>query len=161
MVPVGWSLATLSGLLTISEAWRGPAIVIAWILGVAWLVIVLRIYRGAKGIITRIDYTIRISVMLVFLLGGISSLLGHGPVVPGVGFLAVKAILFSAIIACGLMLRILGKPFGEALGQIMDGNSNPANEAALRLAMFRSRIVVLVLWLLVAVTAYLGLAKSF
>lgn len=161
MVPVGLSLAVLSGLLTIDEAWRSPVIALAWIVGVAWLLIVLRIYKGAKGIITRVDYTIRITVMLGFLIGGITSLLGHGPFAPGAGFLAVKAILFSGIIACGLMLRVLGKPFGTALGEILNGNATAAIEGELQRTMFHSRIVVLVLWLLVIVTAYIGLAKSF
>jgi len=161
MVPVGLSLAMLSGLLAIDRAWQDAVMAFAWIAGIAWLAIVLRIYKGAKGMITRVDYTVRITVMLGFLLGGISSLLGHGPVVAGQDFLAVKAILFSGIIACGLMLRLLGKPFGEALGQILAGHSTPATEAVLQRAMVRSRIVVLVLWLLVIVTAYIGLTKSF
>ena len=161
MVPVGVSLAALSGLLPVTGAGRGAAIAIAWIVGLAWLAIVLRIYKGAKGMIVRIDYTIRITVMAGFLVGGVSSLLSYGPIVAEAGFLAVKCILFSGIIACGLMLRILGKPFGEALGQILSGHSTPATEAALRLAMSRSKIVVIVLWLLVAAAGYIGLVRSF
>lgn len=161
MVPVGLSLAMLSNLLVIDETWRVPAIALMWVVSVAWLLIVLRIYKGAKGIITHIDYAIRITVMAGFLIGGISSLLGHGPFARGADFLAVKAMLFSGIIACGLMLRVLGKPFGTALGEILNGKTTPAIEAELQRTMFYSRIVVLVLWLLVIVTAYIGLVKHF
>lgn len=161
MVPVGLSLAMLSNLLVIDETWQAPAIALIWIVSVAWLLIVLRIYKGAKGIITLIDYAIRITVMAGFLIGGITSLLGHGPFAQGADFLAVKAMLFSGIIACGLMLRVLGKPFGTALGEILNGKTTPAIEAKLQRTMFHSRIVVLVLWLLVIVTAYIGLVKNF
>ena len=161
MVPVGLSLAALSGLLPVTGVAQGVAIAIAWVVGLTWLTIVLRIYKGAKGVIVRIDYAIRITVMAGFLAGGISSLLGYGPIVAGAGFLAVKCILFGGIIGCGLMLRILGKPFGEALAQILSGHSTPAIETALQLAMSRSKIVVIVLWLLVAAAGYIGLVRSF
>lgn len=160
MVPVGTSLAVQLGLVDVPEAMQAPLLIGVWVLGLAWLAIVIRIYGGATGSITRVDYVIRIATMIAFPVFGITSLLGRGPFVAGNDWLAVKAILFGLVIACGLALRVLGKPFGQAYAQIVAGNSTPEVEARLSDAMVKSKRVVVVLWLLVAATAYLGLTKT-
>lgn len=160
MVPVGSSLAILSGLIELSEAWRAPLLAGIWLVGLAWLAIVMRLYSGAKGWLTQVDWTIRVVVMLGFLVAGASSLAGLGPVMPGINWLALKFIFYAGAIGCGITLRLLGKPFGAAYAQIMAGHSTPELEARLANAMQTSRKVVVLLWVFVAATAFLGITKS-
>jgi hypothetical protein len=161
MVPVGISLAVKLELLMVPATARAPLLLTVWVLGLAWLVMVLRIYTGAKGWIVSVDWIVRIGVMLGFLGAGGASLVGLGPVADGAHWLAAKLILFGAIIGCGIALRVLGRPFGRAYAQIMNGGSTPELELALQTAMQRSRNVVVVLWILVAATAFIGLTKAF
>lgn len=161
MVPVGLSLALYLGLLEVPEESQSLFLAAVWLLGLFWLYLVVRIYGGAKGWLTRVDYVIRIGTMIGFLVAGITSFAGKGPFAPGNEWLAVKVILFAGVIACGLILRVLGKPFGEAMGQILAGQSTPEIEAKLRTAMGQSKRVVVILWILVAVIAFLGLTKQY
>lgn len=160
-VPVGLSLAITLGLLEVPEASQGLFLTAVWVIGLFWLFLVVRIYGGAKGWFTRVDWVIRIATMLGFLVAGISSFAGHGPFAAGNEWLAVKAILFAGVIGCGLILRIQGKPFGEALTQILAGQSTPEVEKKLSETMAQSKRVVVVLWTLVAVIGFLGLTKSY
>jgi len=160
MVPVGTSLAIVTGLIEVPEAQQTPLMLMLWIGGLAWLTIVLKLYTGTNGALAPVDWTVRIVVMAGFAVAGIASLAGAGPVVEGVNWLAIKMILYACAIGCGIALRLLGKPFGAAYGQIMAGNSTPEIEAALSQSMQRSRKVVILLWLLVATTAYLGVTKA-
>lgn len=161
MVPVGISLSFSLGLIEVPEQSRSMLLVLIWLVALFWLFLVLRIYGGARGWFIRVDYTIRISVMLGFAITGLLSLAGKGPVMAGTDWLAIKALLFAAIIACGLGLRILGKPFGEALGQILAGQTSPQTEQRLNSAMTQSKRIVVLLWLLVAIAAYMGLTKPY
>lgn len=161
MVPVGVSLALHLGLLAVPPGAQAPLLVAVWLFGLAWLAIVLRIYTGAKGWLTPVDWVVRITMMLGFIGAGIASLAGAGPVAAGANWLAAKLILFGAVIGCGIALRVLGRPFGQAYGQIMAGQSTPALELSLQATMRQTRLVVVVLWALVAVTAFVGLTKGF
>lgn len=160
MVPVGASLSLQLGLVNVPASLHAPVLLAVWILGIGWLVLVLRIYGGAKGWITSVDWIVRITVMLGFFGAGAASLAGFGPVVEGANWLAAKFILFAGAIGCGIGLRLLGRPFGKAYTQIMQGGSTPALERDLQRAMQQSRRIVVVLWILVAMTGFLGLAKA-
>ncbi|MET0365094.1 MAG: hypothetical protein ABW169_10605, partial [Sphingobium sp.] len=91
----------------------------------------------------------------------LASLLGRGLVVEGANWLALKMIFFSCAIFCGIGLRILGRPFGAALGTILAGQGTAETEVVLSNAMRMSKRVVLLLWAFVAATAYVGVAKAF
>lgn len=161
MVPVGLTLSIQTGILPVPPAMVWPIIAAAWIFGLVWLYAVLKIYSGKKGLLLPFDMVLRVGVMLGFLLAGILSLAGIGPVVAGVNWLAVKMILFAMVIACGLALRWMNRPTGEALGMIFSGNSTPEAELKLCNSVKASRRIVILLWSLVAIIAYLGLNKPF
>lgn len=159
MVPVGLTLSIQAGFIPVAEGLAGPLLAVAWIACLAWLYVVLRIYAGNKGILLAIDMVLRVGVMLSFFLIGLLSLSGIWPVVAGGSWLAVKMVLFALVIACGLGLRWMNRPTGEALGAILAGNSTPEAELKLRNSVKAARGIVILLWSLVAVIAYLGLIK--
>lgn len=162
MVPVGLTLSVMSGLIPLAAGLKLPVLVASWAIGLAWLAAVMRIYKGgaAKALILA-DTVVRVSVMLGFILAGILSLMHVGPVIEGANWLAVKFILFGAVIACGLSLRFLGRPTAEAFAQIAAGNGTPEIEQKLSTSVAQAKRVVLVLWSLVAIIGFLGLTKLF
>src|SRR6266700_3299348 len=64
MIPVGISLALQLELLTVPVGARTPLLAAVWAIGLAWLAMVLRIYKGATGWVTYLDWGVRIAIML-------------------------------------------------------------------------------------------------
>jgi hypothetical protein len=159
MVPVGLTLSVNRGLLDIAPDQQQLLLIVAWIGGLLWLTAVVRLYGGVKGWLVKADWVVRLSVAFGFLISGIASFAGTGPVVDGGNWLALKMIFFSCAIFCGIALRFLGRPFGEALGLILAGKGDAATEAKLSNAMMHSKRVVLLLWGFVIATAFVGMTK--
>lgn len=159
MVPVGLSLSIHAGFIPVPQGLALPLMAVAWIACLAWLYIVLKIYAGKKGVLLAFDMVLRVGVMLSFFVVGILSMSGIWPVVAGGNWLALKLVLFAMVIACGLGLRWMNRPTGEALGAILAGNSTPEAELKLRNSVKAARGIVILLWSLVAIIAYLGLIK--
>jgi hypothetical protein len=159
MLPVGATLALSGGYATLPLGWRAPTLVIVWVAAIAWFALVVKLYgRPAAGLM-RIDYTVRYAVIAGLIALAVSSLTGHGPVVPGAGWLAAKLIIFAGIIICGLGIRVTFKPFAAAFGQMVKHGSTPEIEAAMKTAHRRVRPIVLILWAALVVEAFLGLSK--
>jgi hypothetical protein len=159
MLPVGISLALIGGYAAVPAGWNGPVLAVVWIAGMAWLALVIKIYGRVSPGLTRIDYFIRFAVIAALLALAIASLMGMGPIVPGATWLAIKLIVFAAIILCGLGIRVAFKPFGQAFGKLVAAGSSPAVEAAMQQAQRRVRPVVLALWVGLVIEAFLGLSK--
>ena len=159
MVPVGLSLAASLGLLDLGAASLNILLALAWIVGILWLMAVVRLYGGVTGWLVKADWVVRLSVASGFLLTGAASFAGFGPVAEGANWLALKMIFFACAIFCGIGLRILGKPFGRALTTILDGRGTDETEAELLGAMRQSKRIVLLLWAFVLAAAFVGVAK--
>lgn len=161
MLPCGFTLAIMSGLLEVSPEWRTIVLTAIWAAGLIWLIGIYKIYKGAAGLIKRADYFLRIVLMIGLLWAGISSILGQGPLIEGVNWLAVKLILFSGIIACGLGLRLMAGPFFGYYTTIMNGGSTPELEEKLSTNMAQTKLIVVVLWVFVIAAGFLGVAQFF
>lgn len=161
MLPCGFTLAILSGLLEVSDEWQTAVLTGIWTLGLVWLVGIVKIYKGAAGLIKRADYALRITLMIGLFSAGVSSILGHGPLIEGANWLGVKLMLFSGIIACGLGLRIMAGPFVGYYTIIMAGGSTPELEEKLSTNMAQTKLVVVLLWIFVLAAGFLGVSKFF
>jgi hypothetical protein len=159
MLPVGGSLALIGGYATLPDGWTVPAIALIWVAATAWLTLVIKIYGRASPGLTRLDYAIRYAVIAGLLALAIGWFLDMGPIGPGQGWLALKLVIFAAIIVCGLGIRVAFKPFAAAFGMLVTEGSSPAIEAAMKQAQARVRPVVLLLWVGLIVEAFLGLSK--
>lgn len=159
MVPLGITLGVLAGHIPVAAEQKLPVLTIAWAAGLMWLAASMAAYQGVSGKLATAEFAFRVLLLAGFLLAGISSFAGHGPVIPGGTWLSAKLILFGGIIGCSLILEILGKPMIAAAGPILQGASTPALEAKLADAVNRSRAVVTVLWALIAILGFLGIAK--
>lgn len=159
MVPLGITLSVSAGYIPLAEAQRTPVLAIAWAAGLIWLGASIAAYNGISNRLASAEFGFRVLLLAGFVLAGLSSLAGQGPVIPGGTWLAVKLVLFGGIIGCSLILERLGKPMLEAAGPILEGRSTLALETKLASAVNRSRAVVVVLWGLIAILGFLGITK--
>lgn len=157
MLPVGTTLAVASGALRFS----GGALAAIWVVGFAWLAVVYAIhhFQGTPlaDRLRSFDLVWRVSLVALLLFAGITGLMRTGPVITD--WLALKLLLFAALVFSGIMIRVFGKPIGPALRQILSQGSNAELEAQLARGFTRTRPFVLAIWVLLLLTAYVGLTK--
>lgn len=157
MVPVGVTLTATLGMWTLPPG----ALPALWLVSVGWLCMVWAIhhYQGQPLATTlrRIDFGIRVLVIATMVGVGAAGLAGYGPLLQP--WLAAKALLFGVLVFCGLMIRVMVQPFGAAFAEIMRSGSTADAEARLSGAMNRARPFVVLIWIGLVVTAYLGAVK--
>ncbi|HYC03276.1 MAG TPA: hypothetical protein VED40_08295 [Azospirillaceae bacterium] len=159
MLPVGVTLSHRLGVLALPD-WAIPVL---WVLSIFWLAMVWTIYvrehQPLAHSLTRVDWVVRLSVIAALLAVAVLGLIGQGPVTGG--WISLKILIFALIIASGLAIRVMLKPFGAAFGRLMKEGSNPEIEAELAASLARVKPPVLVIWAGLVVNAWLGLAKPF
>ncbi len=157
MVPLSLSVATAGGWAVLP----GTLVAAAWIAGGAWLWLVWDSHthdqtpRAARN--RRIETGIKVAITAFYLWLGLASLTTGAPISPP--WLAWKALLFGAIFLAAIMIDVAFKPVGALLGALISQGSSDATELPLRRTMDRTRIWVLLVYLLLLVTAWLGVAK--
>jgi hypothetical protein len=158
MLPVGLSLAATLGFWAVPSG-LVPAV---WGLALAWLWMVWAIhhYQGQPlaATLRRIDFAVRVVVIVTMLGAGLAGFAGAGPI--NQPWLAAKAVLFGLLVFCGLMIRVMAQPFGPAFAEIMK-SAGPAPDAEARLdgAMQRARPFVVMIWIGLVAMAYFGAVK--
>lgn len=159
MLPVGVALSASLGALAIPAA----AIPALWVFALAWLAMVVTIYKKEHQPIAhtlgKIDWAVRLLVIAGLAGAAILSLTGAGPVQGN--WLAVKMLIFAGTIVCGLIIRVKLKPFGVAFGRLMREGSTPEIESDLHASIARVKPAVLLIWGGLVVNAWLGIAKPF
>jgi len=157
MLPVGTTLAVAGGALRLG----GTALAAFWLIGLAWLGVVYAIhhFQGTPlaDRLRQYDLVWRVSLVIALIGAGVSGLLRTGPIVTD--WLAIKLLLFAALVFCGIMIRMFGKPIGPALRKILSEGSSEELEAQLARGFTRTRPFVLAIWVLLLLTAYVGLTK--
>jgi hypothetical protein len=162
MVPVGATLALKLGVADFLAGW----LPLAWLASMAWLalawLVALRPQHTSAAIWTSIDRAVRVAVATGFVAVGATSLLTGAPVFAP--WLAVKLLLFGGVVTLGLLLRGVLRDWAAGFGSLRhaaDGDSVAAAAANARIAAAQARATpyAMLLWLLVAAIAFLGVAK--
>jgi hypothetical protein len=162
VVPVGTTLAAKLGVADFVSGW----LPFVWLLSLGWLAlawhIALRPRHPAAAVFTSIDRGVRIAVVAGFTLLASVSLLTGAPILAP--WLAVKLLLFAGVVTLGLLLRGVLRDWAagfDALRRAADGDAATVAAANARIsaAQRRSTPYAVLLWLLVAVIAFLGVAK--
>lgn len=157
MVPVSLSVAASGGWISL-PAWL---VVAAWVAGLMWLWLVWDSHlndqtpRAARS--RRIEGWIKYGITAFYLWMGAASLITGSPV--AAPWLAWKALLFGLIFVAAILIDLALKPVGPQLGRLITEGSSDATEIPLRRTMDRTRMFVLVVYALLLVTAWLGVAK--
>ena len=161
MIPVGSSLALLSGYAVLPGNVQPVVLAIIWVAALGWMAMALRIHMYHTVSLVPFDLTVRIAVIAALVVLAGSSFAGYGPVTTNATWLAAKLLVYAYVILCGLGIRLTFRSFGPAYGKLMREGSTLETEAAIRRAIVRSRIPALALWSGVIVEGILGLTKPF
>jgi len=154
MLPVGFSLAL---------AWGTPlpagALNPLWVLSAIWIAVLLWLHfahgHPAAGAVLKADLVLRLLVLAGMLVLGIRGL-GSDGAVPA--WLAVKFLLFAAIISDGVVLRWISGQWRPAIERQLAGDVALAEEM-LRVRRQKAIVAALTMWLLVGAAAYVGTVK--
>lgn len=157
MVPVSLSVLRLGGW------WQVPAALLAgaWSIGAIWLWLVWDAHshdqtpRAARD--RAIENWLRYALTAFYLWLGGQSLLMGAPL--GQGWLAWKAFLFGGVFVAAIGIDRTFRPVGPQLVRLLNEGSSDATEVPLRRTMDRTRIWVMAIYILLLVTAWLGVVK--
>lgn len=157
ILPVGLAMATKLGLITLPA----PGLTLLAVGGLAWLSLVYAIHHfsgtSLAKMLGRIDMVVRLAVIAGVGGTGLLSLLGKGPI--PVDWLAAKMVVYALIVAAGLSIRIVAKPFSGGFARLMQEGSSPEIEATISGALGRARPFVVFIWIGLIATSWLGIAK--
>jgi len=159
MVPISLSVVRLGGF------WAMPdwLVVSAWGVGGIWIWLVWDAHlhdqtpRARRD--RRIEFYLKIALAVSYLVLGGVSLAKAAPLAET--WLATKALMFGFIFAAAIMIDVAFKPVGPLLVRLLAEGSNDATELPLLRTMNRTRWWVWTVYLLLLITAYLGLVKPF
>lgn len=152
---IGYSMSTQVGFIQLPGLVEG----LVWLIALLWFGNVNYLYftanQAAKARLSQWDLYFRIVVVLGLAGLSLAALFGLGPIGPH--WLALKIMIFAALVACGIWIRIQLRPFVVAFGQLMGSGSNAEIEATLSRALGRCRPAVYLIWLGLVANAALGL----
>jgi len=155
MLPLGVHLAWRLHLLPL----EGGAIAILWTACLMWLAMVLFLHFSAPGaakrLLTRIDFYVRVLLILCLLGYAGASLAGAGG--SRVPWLTSKLLIYALMVACGLMVRVRLKPFGAAYGRLLTDAASDQDHTDISHSIRASRPFVLAIWLGLLTSTALGL----
>lgn len=157
MLPVGYTLARQVGVVRLPDAF----VAVLWLVSLAWLWLVWAVHRHAgtpRGErLRRIDLGWRI-----VLAAGLAYDAWQGFQRTGHLFsdwISAKFLVFAAIMACGILIRVRGKALGPVLRELLAEGSTPEREAAVSRAASAVRPWVFAIWGLLVLAAWIGIAK--
>ncbi len=159
MFPVGLHMSATLGLITVAPFW----FVIAWTICFLWMgVIVGQVKLEGQPIaqtLRRINLTWQGLFFLFLMALGVMSWGNGAPL--GADWLALKIILFALIFACSIAIDVLFAPVGPAFMRLATEGSTPEIEQAIQKGINTVTIPVILIYVLLAVIAYIGIAKPY
>lgn len=155
----GATLATKMGLLPLDGwLWLVWTVTAVW-MGLAWFAF-LKEHSPLGHHIARIDFSLRLVILALCVAAGIDAF-SDGGLIAQARWLAVKLLLFAAIISMGLIVRIQLKPFGPLFGKVVAGSASDGEQQALKKLVDQVKIPVLLIWTFIVLIAAFGKLKLF
>ena len=158
MLVVGLQLAANLGLSPISSPWLW----LAWIGTAVWIVVAKASERRRSTPLGRnlanLDLLIRVLLIVALTAAALWSFVTGTPFVEN--WLALKALIFAYVLACGIGIRFAFASFGPALARMAKEGFNPETEAALRWPVIWVKPWVIALWTGLIVAAFVGIGQS-
>lgn len=155
MFPLGLQLSQSMG-LTALPPW---VLALVWVLAVVWSINVQFLYFSdnvsLKQRIAQFDFALRLLVIGLIVVYAVSGLF-YPEWIRG-EWLATKMLIFAALVACGLFIRVRLKPFVVAFTEMMASGPTPEVNQQMQASLSRVRPFVYVIWLGLFANAALGL----
>lgn len=158
LLPVGLQLASYYGI-----AWTpdGPFMLGIWIAAIAWLILNIQGYKrigtAAGETLRLIDTRIRYVLAPVLIGTGILSLVTDGPVPQT--FIALKLIVFGAMVIVGLVLRHIMRNWAIGFRRLATEGRSPEVDALFTASLAKARIIAPFMWSLSGIMVVLGVAR--
>jgi hypothetical protein len=156
----GLTLAGIRGFLPLSTG----LLLAVWAVTLTWLTLAwvafLKEHSAIGHQIAKIDFYLRLLILVVFVAVGIDALTDGGWVAQQ-RWLGAKMVLFAGIISMGLLVRIQLRPFGPLFGKVVSNSATDAEQQALQRLIARVKIPVLCIWLIIVLITILGKLKPF
>lgn len=154
-LPTGLTLAVHKGWLVL-----GPFVVsLIWVGALLWLALAWTLHLrhlGPNSLFRQADMAIRWGLIAGLLILA-ANLWPHAPALPL--YLKAKCAILAATILCGLLIRRALGRFGPAFARMVEHGARPETDRDIQQALDESRPLVVTIWLLLLVAAFLGLAK--
>lgn len=157
ILPVGFMLADGLGLSPITGWW----LLIPWVLAVAWFLFNLRAARmrgsplGQR--LAKIDIGIRVVLITGLVISAIWTFVAGEPW--GANWVALKILVFSYVLACGIGIRVTYFNAGPVFGRLLSQGSTPELEAEVKRLTTAVKPWVLTLWAGLLVMALVGISQ--
>lgn len=151
----GLHMTWLNGMVEVSAM----VLALVWLLSIAWLAMVLLLhFRGDRPFaasLTRLDFSFRLLVIAVTAAIGVLALLGGSVIKPD--WIALKFLIFAALVACGLFIRVFLRPFGPAFARLLSEGPTDDVNATIAASLARCRPFVYLIWAGLLLAAALSL----
>lgn len=152
--PLGFHMATITQLIS-APGWVLATI---WLVSLYWFTNVLVLYfnegKPFTAKLSKIDFYFRI-VIVIFLLGfAVKELLIDDYI--SANWIAWKIIIFSALVGCGIFIRLNLKPFIPAFGKMMTEGASEETDSIMIRSIQRCRPFVWAIWAGLFLSAALG-----
>jgi hypothetical protein len=118
--------------------------------------------KPIKRISLKLDYAVRIAVIIGCFVAGILTIVAAEElfgVTTEPAWLGLKVLLYGGTVLAGVLIRLSLKPFPEGFRALILDGSSEAAEKAIGGSMARATPYVYVIWTLVILIAWLGIAK--
>lgn len=152
--PTGLTLAVAKGWLAVAPALVG----LVWLGFLGWLALAWAVHlrHGAAGEgLRRIDIAVRYLVLAALAGSGVAGLAG---VIALPLFIALKLLVLAGCVTIGLIVRRQLVPLFPAIIALRQSGPTPEGDATIRGVIAVTQPTVMVLWGLVLVACFLGLA---
>lgn len=151
--PTGLALAAAKGWLQIGAIELGFAFVVAFL----WIYLVYQLHIRHSGVdmMKRIDTGLRLVFLVLLLVLGLGGLTG---IVSLPTFISLKFLILAFAISMGLLVRRALKDFGPAFVKLATEGADPQTDAIIKSALAKARPAVVMIWIALALAAWLGIA---
>jgi len=155
---LGLTLSIDLGYLAVDQWWILPI----WLLGGMWVAMVWAIHRdggtgGPAVTLTGLDLWVRSAVCIAVLVAGVVTVVNGDPF--SVLWLGIKLLAFGTIMAIGIRVRFLLRPFGVAFGELMQNGSSPERERAVKVALRRAYPYVITIWVMLTLAVAMAVLR--
>ena len=155
---LGLTLAIDGRYLAVDRWWIFPI----WVLGACWVAMVWAIHRdggtgGPAVALTGVDLTVRSVVCVAVLAAGVATVATGDPFTTL--WLGIKVLAFGTIMAIGIRVRFLLRPFSAAFGDLMANGSTPERELAVRRSLRRAYPWVMGIWAMLTLAVVMAVVR--
>jgi len=157
MFPVGLHMSASLGLVAVSQT----AFILVWLAAIVWMGVIIGQValegRPISNLLRRLN--LGWQGILFFVLMGVGILSWTNDVPFETQWLALKIILFAMIFAMSILIDVLFAPVGPGFMKLAEYGSTPDIEREISHGINGAIVPVLIIYLLLAVIAFIGIAK--